>query len=254
MDFSFLNNFFDHIYVITLSRATNRQEKIVQLLDGLNFTFFYGADKLNFTKEELITKNIYDDNKASLLHRYNKSMNTGQIGCSWSHKLVYEDVIKNNFNRVLILEDDVFPISSGLEFLPEMVKQLPPDWELWYMDYQKNTKSNLGTATKQMVYHLQRFAGKLNYTSSTISHLYAKKYTPNLLKAGYHDFTSAYAITQSAAKKLIQLQSPIAFIADNLLAYSSSNKLVKAFISIPKVFEQESQLTDPSTRESFVEE
>jgi GR25 family glycosyltransferase involved in LPS biosynthesis len=84
--------------------------------------------------------------------------------------------------------------------------------------------------------------------------LYARKFSEHLFLAGYHDFTSAYAITESAAKKLINLQTPVAFVADNLLAHACSNLLINGLVSSPKVFLQESQLQDKKTRESYVEE
>ena len=32
----------------------------------------------------------------------------GQIGCAWSHKKIYIDIIEKQYSKVLILEDDVF--------------------------------------------------------------------------------------------------------------------------------------------------
>jgi glycosyl transferase family 25 len=79
-DFTLLNSFFDHVYVISLERDTERQEKMKEVLDGLNYSFFRGIDKKNLTIDLLVEKSIYDEEKAKLLHRYDKPMNTGQIG------------------------------------------------------------------------------------------------------------------------------------------------------------------------------
>ena len=58
----------------------------------------------------------------------------------------------------------------------------------------------------------------------------------HLKKAGFHDFTYAYAINESAAKKLIEMQTPIQYIADNLLAHASTKGLIEAYTAWPKVF------------------
>src|SRR5690349_16137168 len=105
--FTLLNSFFDKIYVITLHRATDRHEHVQKELDGLNYELFFGKDKLEFSVEDLKAEHIYDEPLAIKHHRWHKPMPPGMIGCSWSHKLVYEDVIKNRYNKVLIFEDDV---------------------------------------------------------------------------------------------------------------------------------------------------
>lgn len=74
-----------------------------------------------------------------------------------------------------------------------------------------------------------------------IKHLYAKPFSTHLKKAGYHEYTSAYALTLTAAQTLLKLQTPISFIADNLLGYAITNQLVKGYLTVPRLFEQESQ-------------
>ncbi|HYC30618.1 MAG TPA: hypothetical protein VEB42_17400, partial [Chitinophagaceae bacterium] len=69
-----------------------------------------------------------------------------------------------------------------------------------------------------------------------------KKVSEHFYQAGFHDCTHAYAITQSAAKKLLALQQPISFIADNLLAYAVTNQVVKGYIMQPKMINQQYQV------------
>lgn len=250
--FDSLNNFFSHTYVITLQRATQRHENIKKDLAGLNYTFFFGADKNNFSIEQLKQDGVYDEQKAIQLHRYNKPMNGGQIGCSWSHKLVHIDMLEKGYDKVLILEDDVTVIAEGLAQFNNIIRELPPDWELLYLDHAKNENEGAAASVKKLAYHLQRSIGTLKWSHQTIANLYAKSYSSHLKHAGFHDYTDAYAITASAARKLIGLQTPISFIADNLLAYACTNKIVNGFISVPKVFSQESQSNKNAG--SFVED
>lgn len=249
-----INNYFDNIYVITLERAVERQEKIKEVLSGLNYSFFYGKDKNNFLIDDLIQENIYSKKLAKKFHRYNKHMNAGQIGCSWSHKLVYEDIIQNNYQRVLILEDDVIPNQEVVINFNEIMNQLPDNWDLIYFDYHKNTEQNIGTTIKKFIYQILRLIGNLKWSSKTISNLYAKKYSSNLKTAGYHMYTSAYAVTLNGAKTLLHYQTPIAHIADHLLAHVITNEKLLGFITVPKLFFQESQTTNKLNRISYVEQ
>ena len=54
-----------------------------------------------------------------------------------------------------------------------------------------------------------------------------------------HDCTHAYAISLSAAKKLLDQQTPVAHRADDLLSYLSSKAVLNSFITEPKFFDQE---------------
>ena len=49
--FQFLNQYFDKIFVVTIARATERQQQIKERLQGLNFEFFYGIDKQEHSME-----------------------------------------------------------------------------------------------------------------------------------------------------------------------------------------------------------
>jgi glycosyl transferase family 25 len=236
-----LNEYFDKIYILTLPRATERHLNIQNNLIGLNFTFFYGTDKLELDEEDLIKKNIYDKKTSIKKNRYYKPMKLGEIACSMGHKAIYEDAVLHNYSRILILEDDVIFNKDGLNVLDSILNQLPSNWDVLYFDYFKNEESNLFLNIKKLMYQFQRKIGLLNRTRLTIKNLFAKSYSRNLKISGYHDYASAYAITLKAAKVLIELQSPIIFPADHVLPYAITNNLLNGFISIPKVFEQQSQ-------------
>jgi len=239
--FNLLNSFFEKVYVITLKRATDRHTHVKKELTGLNYSLFYGQDKLEFDVKELERKNIYNADLAKKYHRYGKPMPAGMIGCSWSHKLIYEDVIKNNYQKVLILEDDIIINKQAITQFASALKELPANWELLYLGYDKNEELKAELNLKKVIYHLQRFFGLIKYTHTMISNLYAKKVTDKIFTAGYHDHTHAYAITNVAAQKLNELQTPIKFFPDNLLAYAVTNNILKGFIVKPKMINQLSQ-------------
>ncbi|MBC7903114.1 MAG: glycosyltransferase family 25 protein [Gemmatimonadaceae bacterium] len=239
--FQELNRYFDHVYIMTIHRATERHEKLKKVLEGFEYELLFGADNKEFSIEELKKNGVYDEEKAKSLHRYGKVMNPGMLGCTISHKMCYEAMIRDGHDRVLIFEDDILPEEEGLRLFPQIIKELPADWGMLYFDYDKNIERPAGGWLKQQFYHIQKLLGGITYSHTTINNLYSRPYSPHLRKAGYHDFGSAYAITRGTAKKLIELQTPIAFWSDHLLAYVSSNNIVNAYLTVPKLFVQESQ-------------
>lgn len=241
-----LNSFFDHIYVITLRRALSRQEQIKNDLQELNYTFFFGADKTEFNIEMLKATSIYDEKLSIKNHRYKKSLRDGQLGCSWSHRMVYEDMLAKGYKKILILEDDVKLNQTSLPTFEKAISELPADWELLYLDYSKNEHRTLLKRIRQFWYHIQRFFGALNWSHKTIKNLYPKTFSAHLKIAGFHDYTDAYAITDLAAGKLLQMQTPIQFVADNLLAHACTNRVVRGFIITDKLFTQHSQNSNPA--------
>ena len=102
---SFLQKYFDKIFVITLDRAKDRQESTRKYLDGIAFDFFFGADKLQMDLPTMIKEGIYDEGKAKQMNRYGKKMVLGHIACSLSHLNLYKHIVENKYQRVLIFED-----------------------------------------------------------------------------------------------------------------------------------------------------
>lgn len=245
--FDLLNHFFDHIYVITLQRATDRHAHIQKELKGLQYQLFYGKDKKTFTGVELQQSGVYNEALAKKHHRFSKGMPEGMIGCAWSHRLVYEDVVAHNYQKILVLEDDVVIDKHYISLLPQVLNDLPDDWELLYFGFAGNEQPPKNAALKKTFYHLLQLIGALKFTHKTIRNLYPKKVSKHLYTAGYHDCTHAYGITLSAAQKLLQLQQPITFVADNLLAHAVTNEMVKGYITLPKIINQQYQVSQKST-------
>ena len=246
-----LNNYYDHIYVISVKSADKRRESFIERFSGLNYSFFYGADKKDFAIEELIEKNIYSQELSRIHHRYNKTMMQGEIACAWSHKMIYEDMLKKNFDRVMIFEDDAVPESSVLNNVEIILSEIPGDCELLMWGWAKNGDLRMGSFLKKIAYHIQHKTGLLKWDHQVIHNMYASPYSDHLKKAGFHDFAHAYAITRSGAEKLIQMQTPIQYIADNLLAHAITRNIVSGYIVYPAAILHDN-LPDGSPRDSYI--
>jgi glycosyl transferase, family 25 len=249
--FQYLNSYYDKVYVLSVEAAAARRELFSHRFKGLNFSFFFGADKNKFTVEEAIEKNIFSEKLIRKHHRYNKTMKHGEIACAWSHKMMYEEMLARNYKQVLILEDDAVPDETRMKQIPGILKEIPSGCELLMWGWGKNGRAKTGGRFKQFVYHIQHSLRLLKWNHRIIRNLYARPYSENLKKAGFHDYTYAYSITKSGAEKLLQMQTPIQYVADNLLAYAAANEVVNGYIIYPQVFLHDT-LPDGTARDSYI--
>jgi glycosyl transferase family 25 len=232
-----LNSFFDKIYVLTLARLTDRQNKTSDELQSIDFEWFYGLDKATTGLDALVLSGIYNMEKAKHNHRYSKAMTLGMVCCAVGHRMIYADMLQKGLDKVLIFEDDVV-LATDQSKLQAALDTAPADWELLYFGYEKNETSGAFGAIKQGWYHVLHRLGFLKWQHSTINNLYAKPYSKHWWRAGYHDCTHAYAITKAAAAKLLSLQTPVGFTPDNLLAFACTTGLLKGYAVVPKLFNQ----------------
>lgn len=241
----FLKTYFDKIIVITIVRAKDRQQKVMRKLEGLPFEFFYGVDKLSLDPGKILADDIYDQIIAEKNHRYGKGLAPGEIACALSHRKVYEYVIANDYQRVLIFEDDLVPLFHNLHEIRNAFEELPPDWEMIYLGYSKYETLTTGMKFKQQFYLILSHLGLMKWSPLMVKNLLPKPFSKHLRKAGFHDLLHAYAVNAEACRKLISSQTPVVFIADPLVSHLIMNGRLKAFTTIPQFFTQE-QFTDPN--------
>jgi len=250
-DWQILNSHYDKVFVLTVKAAINRRNLFTKRFENLDYSFFYGADKNDFDEKYLIKKEIYSKVLTQRHHRYSKGMRPGEIACSWSHRLIYEEMLKKNFDRILIFEDDAIPVPERVGQIPVILSEIPTDCELLMWGWGKNGITDINTTIKKTFYKIQHSLGILKWDHTIIKNLFATPFSTNLKKAGFHDYTFAYAITKSAAEKLIQMQTPIQYIADNLLAHANTKEKIKSYIVFPPVFLHDT-LPDGAHRDSYI--
>lgn len=234
-----MHRYFDKILVVSVPRFTDRHVRVKQHLTGLPFEFFWGADKLNLDYDTAKTDGTYDEQMAKKLQRQGKTLNLGEIACSLSHRNLYTAIIENNWQKILILEDDVLPIDENLKALPAALEELPENWELVYLGYLKHEKVTVALKAKQFFYKIISAFGLMAWTYKMVTNLLPKPYSTHLKKAGFHDCTHAYALTLEGAKKLQAAQTPVVYRADDLLSATIMKGELNAFVTESKFFDQE---------------
>ena len=241
-----LKSFHDGVYVITAPGFEDRQLNARKELGDGNFEFIFSTHRDSTSKEELTANGIYDERRAIELDRSSKPMSLGHICCSIGHRNVYQQIVDNDIQRALIFEDDVVTNPVDESLIEMIVANVPPDAELIYWGWKDGGYKPFFGSIKQWLYHLQYSLGVLKYDHTMISNLYAEPYNEYFDTAGKRLLGHAYTITRSAAEKLIQLNTPIAFNADNALLYAVLQGKVRAYVSKTKLFGQRSNdIADP---------
>jgi len=115
-----MNNFFDKIYCINLKHRTDRRERAQKQFDQY---------KLDVEFVEAYNGNNY---------RNDFPISNGNFGLILTVEKILKDAMANDYNRILILEDDV-EISEEITKFHEQITDLPLDWTLLYFGANHNT-------------------------------------------------------------------------------------------------------------------
>ncbi len=164
----------DQIYVINLPEEQERLELISKDLQQHNLKFtkfvaingyqvqitnfqtnevFFGIDiknkkaKLNIHQQYRITCNPGADNKTEFNftgYITNKGIlvDAGALGIWCSNLLIWEDAKKNNYNRILVLEDDISLAANFTAGLETFSTNLPRTFHLAYLSFKLFTHNN----------------------------------------------------------------------------------------------------------------
>lgn len=252
--FAFLNGWADRVFVVSLARAAERRERARGRLGGLDFRFLDAVDKLDLDREKLLDGGIYDERATPRAFRHRAEMPLGHVGCSLSHRAIYEQIVENGWRRVVVLEDDVVPHAGALDLLPTALGQLPEGWELCYLGYLGNETVTARARLKRAFNVALAPLGLVRWRLGEALRLLPRPFAPNLRRAGRHLCTHAYAVTLEGARKLLAAQTPVAFNADQLLAFLVLRGRLDAYVTHPVFFDQESLagIAPPDEPSSFI--
>lgn len=238
-DLQILQDAFDQIYVLTLDRAADRHRHMQCVLQGIDYRFFKGIDKLTLDYDELIAEGVYDDAAHRSRKRTHRSMSLGEIACALSHRAIQQDAVDAGHDRILILEDDVQLHPQHLDAFRAAMAELPADWELLMLGYYGEKYPGTASEIKRQTYlFYHRFGlfnwGKVNKTF--LERLIMQRYSPNLWRLGKLVGGHAYALTQSACRKLVDFQTPVFLQADRVFSYYPAFHDLQAFALDSKLF------------------
>jgi GR25 family glycosyltransferase involved in LPS biosynthesis len=229
-----LNLFFDKIFVISIDRnkdrldvfLKNNYELDVEVFKGIDGQLLYpDLEHVSYFPETFFKINDLDKKSCS---RFNK----GQLGCAMSNKLIHKLIVDNSYKLVLVLEDDALLMPTYLTNFKEACKELPKNWELFYLGY--NPLSNYSENNfLRILTRIKYFIKPVNIdgmtSGSTTHRFFSTSFSKNLNIPGLYTGTHAYALSYQGAIKLIKLDSPLQKGFDVLLMYANYYKLLKSY-------------------------
>lgn len=151
---SFLNKYFSHIYVLNLDSEKEKYINISNSLNDLNINFsrFSAYGKNNNIVIENFNK--IKENKNALIKQI------GAMGCLISHREIIKDAINNDYENILILEDDAH-FCFGFSEKINILKLIPSKWSLLYLGASQHDWSSV--KVKQNYYNAVKTDGTFAY-------------------------------------------------------------------------------------------
>jgi glycosyl transferase, family 25 len=242
----FLNEWADRVFVISLPRAEDRRARVHERLRGLEYAFWDGVDKHGLDRAALLRDRVLDESGVRRAFRHGRAMLLGEVGAALAHRQLCEEIVRRGWQRTVIFEDDVVPRLADLGALPAALAQLPDDFELCYLGYEKGERTTAWDRVKQAAYVALGPLRVVPWTAGEARRLHPRPFAPNLRRAGLHRCAHAYAVSLAGAQKIVSTQTPVAFRADWVFPFLILNGRMNAFLSEPKLFDQETAATRPA--------
>lgn len=244
-----IEDYFDRVLVITLERAADRRQRIHENLRGLSFEAFSAVDGRLLDIDKLIAEGAYDPRLAAAARWNRLPLTPGGIGCALSHLKLLQMVSASSWRRVLVLEDDAWVSLDGLVLVPEVLEQLPDEWDLLYLGYLDKEPLRLRDKLKiGLVMPLLNMLGLKSYDMAFIRNHWPRPFSQDLLRAGFHNGTHAYAVTREGARKILSMHSLVSLTIDTEFGNLCAHKQLAAYAVRLVAFVQDQGL--PPTIES----
>lgn len=178
-----IENYFGHILLINLARR---------------------PDRLAHSREQFLKLGITNWER---FEAYDAGPTLGNHGCTGSHRLVMDLIVKRGWERCLVLEDDFeMMVPDPQEQFARMIGEVPNDWKMLYLGAGYGEKPR-------------------------------KRISPHVILCGEMKTTSSYGVTLESAKELFDLiPEGTGEAIDNL--YAGYNKTQPCYIFQPRLFKQ----------------
>lgn len=169
---------FDQIYLINLKRRPDRRVKMEYLFDqlGIEAKYFEAVDGKQLNKTYLDSINVkqlpgYSD------PYHKRDLKMGEIGCFLSHYFIWQDMVANKYEKILIFEDDIRfgpGFQRSLQIIMKEAEVYKSDWELFYLGRKRmSNKEQFVNENSHLVYP--------DYTYWTLSYILNQKGVKKLL-------------------------------------------------------------------------
>lgn len=188
-------------FYINLDKDVKKREAMETTLTKLNlpikrFPAVYGKE---------VDKNSIKD---TFTNDYLKFCNDGIIGCALSHISIWQKIITENLDNVIILEDDVIFTNDAASQLQQLYLSFPKDYDIVYI----GCSGVCGTKCKGI------FGTQI-----------CEKYNDLLNKPIWSTDGHGYILSQKGARKILANILPLDMVFDGKIGYLITNKIINGY-------------------------
>ena len=194
-------------YVISLSDQKRRRAVIASRLKAINHEFIF-FDAIDGRTCNLRTDPSYSGIRRRLF--FGKDLTSPELGVLFSNKEILKDIIKNNYSKALVLEDDAV-IKDNFHYILSKLTESNINWEL------------------------VRFLGKPKMVKYRQRNIFNLDASFNLVRIGSSPGGSyAYIISQKGAKKLLKSMDNI-YLPPDILMGSPWITNIEVMVILPTI-------------------
>lgn len=228
------------IFVISIKRNHDRLNNFLKQFPH-ECEIFEGVDgKLLYPEIQNVAdfpESFFLDN--GLDERRAKYWNKGQLGCAMSHLSIWKYIVNHNISNALVLEDDAIYLPENESITLEAFKQLPENWDLFYLGYTRLIKFTEGSLKYWLSKIYRYIFPKIieGLSSKTIkNNFFAANYSSHLLVSGFFFGAHSYALSLNGAQKLLKFETPLKKGFDVALMHVSYYKLLNSYALKSPIF------------------
>ena len=107
-------DYFNKVYLINLDRRPDRLENFKKEVEKYNLGEF---ERISAVDGELLDTS-----------KYNSRLKSGELGLLLTNKIIFEDAVKNNYDKILIVEDDCC-FTDEIKNFDELITYLSEDYD-----------------------------------------------------------------------------------------------------------------------------
>jgi hypothetical protein len=137
---------------------------------------------------------------------------------------------------VLVLEDDATPAHGAVPRLRTLLRQLPDAWEFCYLYTCRPGETPWFRAKRRLLYPVLHRLGSSSHAAATVGVQYSRRYSADLRRAGQHWFALAYGLTHETARRMVEFQTPIRTVADDVTRHMCAATGAQAFLANRNIF------------------
>jgi GR25 family glycosyltransferase involved in LPS biosynthesis len=129
----------DKFYMCHYQKLTERREYVEKVLSTHNIEVNWVLD---FDKEALDKESLSKTYPFLFSNKNGRYLSLAEISLVLKHKYVFDDVVKNNYQNVVVFEDDIILVDDFNNKLNNYMEQLPSDYDILWIGTCCNLHAN----------------------------------------------------------------------------------------------------------------